>query len=61
MAQDQDAGCDLKTVFPDVDRAASALVYALASALASDFEESRRLGCRELLLLTTNFISRRGR
>jgi hypothetical protein len=49
---------DLKTAFPDVDKAARTLMYALASALASDFDEARRLGCTELLMVTTNFVTR---
>ena len=50
---------DLKTAFPDVDKAARALLYTLASALASDFDEARRLGCTDLLLVTTNVVTRR--
>jgi hypothetical protein len=29
--------------------------------VASDFDEARRLGCTDLLLVTTNFITRCGR
>ena len=50
---------DLKTVFPDVDKAACALIYTLASALVADFDEARRLGCTDLLLMTTNVVTRR--
>ncbi|MCV7103768.1 hypothetical protein [Mycobacterium palustre] len=50
---------DLMTVFPNVDKAARALMYTLASALASDFDEARRLGCTDLLLATTNVVTRR--
>lgn len=61
MEQDQDSGRDLKAVFPDVDRAAGALVHALASALALDFDEAQQLGCADQLLATTNFVlARRG-
>lgn len=49
---------DLKTAFPDVDKAARALMYTLASALASNFDEARRLGCTDLLLVTTNVVTR---
>ena len=52
---------DLKTAFPDVDKAARALMYTLASALASNFDEARRLGCTDLLLVTTNVVARRVR
>jgi hypothetical protein len=52
---------DLKTAFPDVDKAARALIYTLASALASNFDEARRLGCTDLLLVTTNVVARRVR
>jgi hypothetical protein len=50
---------DLKTAFPDVDKAARTLMYTLASALAADFDEARRLGCTDLLLMTTNVVTRR--
>lgn len=49
---------DLKTAFPDVDKAARALMYTLASALASNFDEARRLGCTDLLRVTTNVVTR---
>lgn len=48
---------DLATVFPDVDQAARALMRALASAVASDFDEARRLRCTDLLLVTTNVVT----
>ena len=60
MNQKKTSGTDLKTVFPEVDRAARTLMYTLASALASDFDEARRLGCTDLLLMTTNVVSHRG-
>ncbi|MCQ4360300.1 hypothetical protein KQR54_03905 [Mycobacterium gordonae] len=60
MNQKKTNGSDLKTVFPEVNRAARALMYTLASALASDFDEARRLGCTDLLLMTTNIVTRRG-
>jgi hypothetical protein len=34
-------------------------MYTLASALAADFDEARRLGCTDLLLMTTNVVTRR--
>lgn len=52
---------DLKTVFPEVDRAARPLMYWLASALVSDFDEASRLGLTDLLLMTTNVVSHRAR
>lgn len=55
----QEHAPDLKTAFPDVDKAARALMYTLASALAADFDEARRLGCTDLLLMTTNVVTRR--
>lgn len=57
----QEHAPDLKTAFPDVDKAARALMYTLASALAVDFDEARRLGCTDLLLVTTNVVTRRAR
>jgi hypothetical protein len=57
----QEHAPDLKTAFPDVDKAARALIYTLASALASNFDEARRLGCTDLLLVTTNVVARRVR
>lgn len=60
MNQKKTNGPDLKTVFPEVDRAARALMYTLASALASDFDEARRLRCTDLLLTTTNIVTHRG-
>ena len=54
----QEHAPDLKTAFPDVDKAARALMYTLASALASNFDEARRLGCTDLLLVTTNVVTR---
>jgi hypothetical protein len=50
---------DLKTALPDVHKAARTLMHALASALASDFDEARRLGCTNLLVVTANFVTRR--
>ncbi|MCV7261004.1 MULTISPECIES: hypothetical protein [Mycobacterium] len=50
---------DLMTVFPNVDKDVRALVYTLASVLASHFDEARRLGCTDLLLVTTNVVTRR--
>ncbi|MGX9670397.1 hypothetical protein [Mycobacterium sp. HM-7] len=50
---------DLKTAFPEVDQAARTLMYWLASALVSDIDEARRLGFTDLLLMTTNVVSRR--
>ena len=55
----QEHAPDLKTAFPDVDKAARAFMYTLASALAADFDEARRLGCADLLLVTTNVVTRR--
>jgi hypothetical protein len=60
MNQKKTNGTDLKTVFPEVDRAARTLMYTLASALASDFDEARRLRCTDLLLMTTNIVTHRG-
>jgi hypothetical protein len=57
----QEHAPDLTTAFPDVDKAARALMYTLASALASNFDEARRLGCTDLLLVTTNVVTRRVR
>ncbi|WP_156628601.1 hypothetical protein [Mycobacterium sp. 1274756.6] len=37
---------DPKTVFPEVGQAARTLMYWLASALASDFDEARRLAAQ---------------
>jgi hypothetical protein len=52
-------GTDLKAVFLEVDQAARTLMYWLASALAAEFDEARRLGCTDLLLMTTNVVTRR--
>ncbi len=60
MNQKKTNGPDLKTVFPKVDRAARTLMYTLTSALATDFDEARRLRCTDLLLMTTNVVSRGG-
>ncbi|ETW21571.1 hypothetical protein [Mycobacterium gastri] len=57
MNQKKTNGTDLKTVFTEVDRAARLLMYMLASALASDFDDARRLGCTDLLLMTTNIVT----
>lgn len=54
----QEHAQDLETAFPDVDQAARALIYTLASALASNFDEARRLGYTDLLLVTTNVVTR---
>jgi hypothetical protein len=34
-------------------------MYTLTSALASNVGEARRLGCTDLLLVTTNVLTRR--
>ena len=47
-------------MFPEVDRAPRTLMYTLASALASDFDEARRLRCTDLLLMTINIVTHRG-
>jgi len=60
MNQKKTSGTDLKTAFAEVDRAARTLMYTLTSALASDFDEARRLGCADLLLMTTNIVTHRG-
>jgi len=60
MNQKKTNGPDLKIVFPEVDKAARTLMYTLASTLASDFDEARRLRCTDLLLMTTNIVTHRG-
>lgn len=61
MSENKTKRTELETVFPDVDRAARALMYTLASALASDFDEARRLGCTFLLLMATNLVTQGAR
>ncbi len=60
MNQNKTNKSDLKTVFPEVDRAARTLMYTLASAVATNLDEARRLRCTDLLLMTTNIVSRSG-
>lgn len=57
----QEAAGSVGLKAPDVDKAVRALMYTLASALAPNFDEARRLGCTDLLLVTTNVVSRRAR